>query len=170
MAKSILVNTPTSTTESQSTSTMTSTSMKSTSTQSTATITEAASSTSTAKESTSTLSTATMTHSTSSHSPQNCTCPNGCIIRYTSTINSTEELDAIIAEIKNRMRVKKSTLSSTIRKRISADGPRPSAKTFGYIGVIIIVLVLGGIVALDSPLLLAELKRIGVNVLNLIKE
>ncbi|XP_062599980.1 uncharacterized protein LOC134261570 [Saccostrea cucullata] len=105
---------------------------------------------------------AAMTTDTISTTLQSCTCP---VVQHTPTISSTEELNAKIAEIRKDLEVEKSSLSSTIRRKTSADDPRPSAKTFGSIGVIIIILFLGGIFALDFPFLVIELKRFGTNLL-----
>ncbi|XP_062573392.1 uncharacterized protein LOC134235286 [Saccostrea cucullata] len=105
---------------------------------------------------------AAMTTDTISSTLQSCTCP---VVQHTPTISSPEEVNAKIAEIKKELEVEKSSLSSTIRRKTSADDSRPSAKTFGSIGVIIIILFLGGIFALDFPFLVIELKRFGTNLL-----
>ncbi|XP_056009258.1 uncharacterized protein LOC125651353 [Ostrea edulis] len=169
-----LASSESTTTESQPTTESTSATTESTSaiTESTLATTESTSPT-TEPTSPTTESTSPTTESTSAtttaSSPNNCTCPPGCIVKYNSTIYSMEELNAEIAEIKKELEVEKTTLSSTIRKKTSADDPRPSAKTFGYFGIIIIVFVIGGIVALDFPTLVIELKTAAENLLKLLK-
>ncbi|XP_022339722.2 uncharacterized protein LOC111134708 [Crassostrea virginica] len=98
--------------------------------------------------------TATTTATTATTTSSTCICPTNCVVSYTATINSSEELNAKIAEIKKEIEVEKSTLSSNIRKKTSADDPRPSAKSVGCIGIVIIAIVIGGIVALDLPRIL----------------
>lgn len=50
---------------------------------------------------------------------------------------------------KKLLTVNKSLLSSTIRKKESANDSRPSAKGIGAVGVLFIIFVFGGIVLLD---------------------
>ncbi|XP_078336822.1 uncharacterized protein LOC144626486 [Crassostrea virginica] len=120
----------------------------------------------TAAAATTTTTTATTATTTSS----TCICPTNCVVSYTATINSTEELNAKIAEIKKEIEVEKSTLSSNIRKKTSADDPRPSAKSVGFIGIVIIAIVIGGIVALDLPRILIAVKDLGVKVSRIFKK
>jgi hypothetical protein len=122
---------------------------------------------STTTTTTTTESTTITTPSTSSQG--NCTCPAGCVVKYNSTTYSQEELNAEITQMKKELEVEKSTLSSTIRKKTSADDPRPSAKTTGYFGIIIIVFVIGGIVALDFPTLVIKLKTLAESLIKLLK-
>ncbi|XP_061196575.1 serine-rich adhesin for platelets-like [Saccostrea echinata] len=140
-----------------------------TTTESPATTTKSLTTTESTSSITEPTSPSTMLTATSSTS-QNCTCPEGCVVRYTATINSTEELNAKIAEIKKEIQVEKSTLSSSVRKKTSATDSRPSAKTFGFVGIIIITFVLGGIVALDFPMLIVGLKKFGACAIKLIKK
>nr|XP_034338772.1 cell wall integrity and stress response component 2-like isoform X2 [Crassostrea gigas]XP_034338774.1 cell wall integrity and stress response component 2-like isoform X2 [Crassostrea gigas] len=162
-------------TSSQSPSTTTFSSLSSQSTSTTTTSSTSSHSTSaTTSPSTSSQSTSTTTSpsTTGTTTPsQGCACPTNCVpVSNTVTINSTEELNAKIAELKKEIEVEKSTLSSNIRKKTSADDPRPSAKTFGFIGVIIISVVLGGIVALDIPRLVIGLKGLKTNVFKFCKK
>jgi hypothetical protein len=48
-------------------------------------------------------------------------------------------------------------LSSSYNKRISAADERLSAAVAGYVGAIILALVIGGIVAMDLPIILNQI-------------
>ncbi|KAK3085432.1 hypothetical protein FSP39_003226 [Pinctada imbricata] len=89
-----------------------------------------------------------------------CVCDSTCSATPTQTLyaNMTDELNSKLEEITNALKVEKSTLTSSINKKISADDPRPSAQGIGYIGALILVFVVGGIIALDAPVLFAEIK------------
>lgn len=58
-------------------------------------------------------------------------------------------LQSRIETRKKLLTVNKSSLSSTIRKKESANDSRPSAKGIGAVGVLFIVFVFGGIVFMD---------------------
>lgn len=88
-------------------------------------------------------------------SPSICTCP--CRPKVT-TVHSID-LESKIQELR-KLSVNKSTLSSTIRKRISAYDGRSSARGIGIIGVALLCGVVVFIVVLDMPNLLAQLRLV----------
>ena len=61
-------------------------------------------------------------------------------------------------EIQKRLAVNASSLSSTVRRLTSAEDTRPSAKSIGYLGVGLIVVILGSIVVIDLNGLVRDLK------------
>ena len=72
-----------------------------------------------------------------------CYCP--CVLSANTTFDIPERLQ----ELQKMLTVDKATLSSTIRARISADDPRPSAAYIGYTGVIIIIVAFSVVVLFD---------------------
>lgn len=60
-----------------------------------------------------------------------------------------EELKLKIEKIQSILKVDKKTLSSNYRKLNSAHDPRPSSKSIGASGVIILLVFLGAIVLID---------------------
>ena len=61
-------------------------------------------------------------------------------------------------EIQKRLAVNASSLSSTVRRLTSAEDTRPSAQSIGYLGVCLIVVILGSIVVIDLNGLVRDLK------------
>lgn len=65
-------------------------------------------------------------------------------------VNMTMDILQSRIEVRKKLlTVNKSLLSSTIRKKESANDSRPSAKGIGAVGVLFIIFVFGGIVLLD---------------------
>ncbi|XP_052713543.1 poly(A) polymerase-like isoform X1 [Crassostrea angulata] len=65
-----------------------------------------------------------------------------------------EELTKKLAEIKDILKMETKNLSSFVNKKISAADDRPSAVATGYLGAVIIIIVLTGIVLLDLPVII----------------
>ncbi|XP_069141380.1 mucin-3A-like [Argopecten irradians] len=87
--------------------------------------------------------TSTITMSTATQ--QNCVpCP--C---YTNTTNN-QTVEEFREEVRKNLLVDTSTLSSSIRKKTSASDPRPSAAAVGYIGIVLLSIVFGGIALMDA--------------------
>ncbi|XP_063442750.1 uncharacterized protein LOC134723046 [Mytilus trossulus] len=80
---------------------------------------------------------------------QSCRCI--CKSENVNTTISVEEKAEIAANISKELSVNKETLSSTIRSKTSAKDDRPSSASIGYIGVILLVTVFGGLIILDIP-------------------
>ncbi|KAK3107114.1 hypothetical protein FSP39_007504, partial [Pinctada imbricata] len=70
-----------------------------------------------------------------------------------------QELEEEIRQIKKQLQVDRRTLSSHLRKRMSAYDPRPSAAVFGGLGIIVISLLCGTIFILDLEHLYKEFKE-----------
>ena len=62
---------------------------------------------------------------------------------------TTDERAEIARNISRKLSVNKKTLSSTIRSKTSAEDFRPSAARIGYIGVLVLVIVFGGLLLID---------------------
>lgn len=54
-----------------------------------------------------------------------------------------------MVQIKEELTVNKSTLSMARRKKTSASDSRPSATGIGYVGAVLLGMVLTGVVAID---------------------
>ncbi|XP_061182331.1 uncharacterized protein LOC133190655 [Saccostrea echinata] len=81
-----------------------------------------------------------------------CRCPCNMVHpvkNYTST-----ELEQIIQKMKKELEVNKEKLSSNIRKRISVMDDRPSARSIGAFGAVIIIAIFIALLALDIVILL----------------
>ena len=91
-----------------------------------------------------------------------CICESTCTYTSSATqtlyANMTDELNSKLEEIVNAIKVDKSTLSSSVNKKISADDPRPSSTGIGVVGILMLVIVIGGIIVLDAPVLFSEFK------------
>lgn len=71
---------------------------------------------------------------------------------------TSAEKKSFITKIVEKLAVEKANLSSNQRKYVSAHDPRVSAQGIGYIGIIFLILVFGGILVLDFPFLISEIK------------
>ncbi|XP_076447114.1 uncharacterized protein LOC143284298 [Babylonia areolata] len=99
------------------------------------------------------------TATTSSSSPLSlCSC--NCQRSSASTSMPPESLTSVLSSIVSELSVDRQNLSSTRRKKISAEDDRPSAQTVGYFGVAIIVATGLGIVILDSGALYRDIKKL----------
>ncbi|XP_060066251.1 integumentary mucin C.1-like [Ylistrum balloti] len=76
---------------------------------------------------------------------QNCI-PCSC---YTNTTHN-KTVEEFREEVRKTLLVDTSTLSSSIRKKTSASDPRPSAAAVGYLGVVLMTVVFGGILLMDA--------------------
>lgn len=76
-----------------------------------------------------------------------CMCP--CNMVHTPKNFTDEELTKNIEETKKKLAVNKEQLSSSIRKKISVKDDRPSAKAVGSVGVVILAVCFGLLIALD---------------------
>lgn len=76
-----------------------------------------------------------------------CMCP--CNMVHTPKNFTDEELTKNIEEMKKKLAVNKEQLSSSIRKKISVKDDRPSAKAVGSVGVVILAVCFGLLIALD---------------------
>lgn len=74
-------------------------------------------------------------------------CP--CNMVHTPKNFTDEELTKNIEEIKKKLAVNKEQLSSNIRKKISVMDDRPSARAVGSVGVVILTVCFGLLIALD---------------------
>ncbi|XP_050417167.1 IgGFc-binding protein [Patella vulgata] len=72
-----------------------------------------------------------------------CACP--CLPRNRSMDDIIEE----VKELQDELTVEHEILSANVRKKISVVDERPSASSIGYIGVVVLSLVFGSIIALD---------------------
>ncbi|XP_065921135.1 uncharacterized protein [Magallana gigas] len=79
--------------------------------------------------------------------PAGCMCP--CNMVHTPKNFTDEELTKNIEEMKKKLAVNKEQLSSSIRKKISVKDDRPSAKAVGSVGVVILAVCFGLLIALD---------------------
>ncbi|XP_052061886.1 uncharacterized protein LOC127701951 [Mytilus californianus] len=91
----------------------------------------------------------TTAHNLGTTTDQSCRC--FCkTVEVNSTISAAEKAE-IAANISKELSVNVETLSSTIRSKTSAKDDRPSSTGIGYVGVILLVTVFGGIIILDLP-------------------
>ncbi|XP_033755783.1 putative GPI-anchored protein pfl2 [Pecten maximus] len=101
---------------------------------------------------TSTAATTTRTTLTTSPSVITSTCScvcNNVTPTFSSACNLTD-INCIVAELKVKLTVDKSALSSSIRKKISIGDDRPSAQAIGAIGTVILALSVSLIVIPDA--------------------
>ncbi|XP_045181541.2 uncharacterized protein LOC123540515 [Mercenaria mercenaria] len=85
-----------------------------------------------------------------------CVCPCGWVNppqNYTA-----EELQIIVLEIQEKLKVSKAELSSTIRKKTSAKDDRPSATAVGYVGLASIIVFISAMALLDITTLFRDMK------------
>lgn len=92
-----------------------------------------------------------------------CLCP--CHLTTMSTLSSAEILQSI-EKIKKELTIDPKTTSAAIRKKISVQDPRPSAKAVGASGIVILVIVFGGLILLDLTTLKREIEFFLSNVRN----
>lgn len=92
-----------------------------------------------------------------------CMCP--CHLTTMSTLSSAEILQSI-EKIKKELTIDPKTTSAAIRKKISVQDPRPSAKAVGASGIVILVIVFGGLILLDLTTLKREIEFFLSNVRN----
>ncbi|XP_033746410.1 endochitinase A-like [Pecten maximus] len=97
----------------------------------------------------------------STTTPPNCV-PCAC---YTNTTNN-QTVEEFREEVRKKLLVDTSTLSSSIRKKTSASDPRPSAAAVGYVGIILLTMVFGGIILMDA----GNIVRCGKVLVNLTKK
>lgn len=72
----------------------------------------------------------------------------------------------VTLQLQKELSVNTSTLSSTIRKKTSADDKRPSAAAVGYtLGVALLVMSIGAILLADSPKMLRHMNILKNNIL-----
>lgn len=76
-------------------------------------------------------------------------CMCSCNMVHTPKNFTDEELTKNIEEMKKKLSVNKEQLSSSIRKKISVKDDRPSAKAVGSVGVVILAVCFGLLIALD---------------------
>lgn len=76
-------------------------------------------------------------------------CMCSCNMVHTPKNFTDEELTKNIEEMKKKLAVNKQQLSSSIRKKISVKDDRPSAKAVGSVGVVILAVCFGLLIALD---------------------
>lgn len=80
-----------------------------------------------------------------------CTCP--CNMVHVQKNYTSSELSKIIEKMKKELIVNKEQLSSTLRKKISVMDNRPSSRSIGSFGVVIIVFVFSLLLAADVMIL-----------------
>lgn len=69
-------------------------------------------------------------------------------------------MSSLLSSIVHDLTVSKDNISAVRRKKISMPDERRSAQTMGYIGVVVIVTVILGIVVLDFGALLKDIKSL----------
>ncbi|KAJ8319305.1 hypothetical protein KUTeg_004396 [Tegillarca granosa] len=69
-----------------------------------------------------------------------------------------QEAEEKAQKLRKELSVDVKTLSSTIRKKVSAKDERPSSQLFGVFGVVFIVVVFGSIIIVDIPNLFKTIK------------
>ncbi|KAL8615842.1 hypothetical protein ACOMHN_048550 [Nucella lapillus] len=75
-----------------------------------------------------------------------------------SAPSTHEEAEKAASQLVNELKLDKSNLSATTRRKKSAPDHRPSAQGIGVVGILVIVLVLGSVVALDFTMLVNDVK------------
>uniref|UniRef100_A0A8W8NVS5 Sushi, von Willebrand factor type A, EGF and pentraxin domain-containing protein 1 n=1 Tax=Magallana gigas TaxID=29159 RepID=A0A8W8NVS5_MAGGI len=80
-----------------------------------------------------------------------CTCP--CNMVHVQRNYTSSELSKVIEKMKKELIVNKEQLSSTLRKKISVMDNRPSSRSIGSFGVVIIVFVFALLLAADVMIL-----------------
>ena len=94
-----------------------------------------------------------------------CLCRNIGKPRYTEV--TPHVINQIQQEISKELSLKKETLSSLIRTKISAPSKTQVSKSIGYIGIIMLSMTLGFLVILDIPILIRHFKHFAITVKNL---
>lgn len=124
------------------------------------TTSEAATTTDLTTQQATTLSTTTTLNAVTTSVTQTVTCNCQCTTPTNYiTANMTEEIQRLVDEIKRELTVDKSTLSSTTRKYISAEDPRPSAAAVGSLGIILLTVTFGGLIFQDIPTFFFAIKK-----------
>ena len=83
-----------------------------------------------------------------------CYCP--CTLSLASSTITTEELQAKIEQMQTELTVNRKETSSYKRKLTSAPDDRVSAKSIGYVGVVILTVVTGLLVCIDLPTIMKD--------------
>ncbi|CAC5367390.1 unnamed protein product [Mytilus coruscus] len=86
-----------------------------------------------------------------------CYCP--CSLTVASSSITTEELQAKIDQIQTELTVDRKETSSYKRKLTSAPDNRVSAQSIGYVGVVILTVVIGLLVIIDIPTLVKDTRN-----------
>ncbi|XP_025087009.1 uncharacterized protein LOC112559803 [Pomacea canaliculata] len=89
-----------------------------------------------------------------------CECSQPPVILTAEDLVKTDDEKA--EEIQKELYVDPDNTSSTRRKKISVEDNRPSAQSIGYVGVVIMAVVFGGIILLDLPVLISHGKDLVV--------
>ncbi|KAJ8318046.1 hypothetical protein KUTeg_003137 [Tegillarca granosa] len=87
-----------------------------------------------------------------------CTCSTTLPPLTTPEPMTIQEAEEKAQKLRKELSVDVKTLSSTIRKRVSAKDERPSSQLFGVFGVVFIVVVFGTIIIVDIPNLFKTIK------------
>ncbi|XP_021370332.1 uncharacterized protein LOC110461252 [Mizuhopecten yessoensis] len=96
------------------------------------------------------------------NSTSSCSC-NSCG-NYSFSNYTTEELHAVIEQLRAELLVQRNSTSSYIRTKISAKDNRPSSTAIGCVGCMILVIAGLGILAMDAGVLVEVIKNIKRNV------
>ncbi|XP_033751155.1 uncharacterized protein LOC117335328 [Pecten maximus] len=89
-----------------------------------------------------------------------CTC-RACSAKNTNY--SREQLEGLVAELRQKLQVKRKATTKYVRTLTSAPDQRTSSKVVGYIAGIVLVTMAVGLLVIDSPNLLGMLKTIKCN-------
>ncbi|CAC5419113.1 unnamed protein product [Mytilus coruscus] len=98
----------------------------------------------------------TTAHNLRTTTDQSCRCT--CKTEKVNSTLTAEYKAKIAANISKELSVNVETLSSTIRSKTSAKDDRPSSAGIGYVGVILLVTVFGGLMILDLPVFRTDVK------------
>ncbi|VDI05358.1 Hypothetical predicted protein [Mytilus galloprovincialis] len=90
-------------------------------------------------------------------SSSTCYCP--CSATVASSSITTEELQAKIDKIQTELTVDKKETSSYKRRLTSAPDNRVSAQSIGYVGVVILTIVIGLLIVIDIPTLVKDTRN-----------
>ncbi|XP_071119850.1 uncharacterized protein [Mytilus edulis] len=90
-------------------------------------------------------------------SSSTCYCP--CSASVASSSITTEELQAKIDKIQTELTVDKKETSSYKRRLTSAPDNRVSAQSIGYVGVVILTIVIGLLIVIDIPTLAKDTRN-----------
>ncbi|CAG2236252.1 unnamed protein product [Mytilus edulis] len=90
-------------------------------------------------------------------SSSTCYCP--CSASVASSSITTEELQAKIDKIQTELTVDKKETSSYKRRLTSAPDNRVSAQSIGYVGVVILTIVIGLLIVIDIPTLVKDTRN-----------
>ncbi|XP_021354509.1 uncharacterized protein LOC110450978 [Mizuhopecten yessoensis] len=116
------------------------------------------STTSTIESSTTAINTTTLYNSTNQNTNCSCECKNAVTWSVGGLNLTNEEAKQLIAELRQQLAVNVSTLSSTIRKKISATDNRVSSAAMGYVGTVVLATVVVVIVGCDLTVLIDGLR------------